>query len=127
MVKRYIVFAVISTLLNLISQYFTLLIFNGPLSLYVAIFNGTLVGLISKYFLDKKFVFDFNPIDKKNEATTFFFYTLTGIITTLLFWAVEITFDIIFEAETAKYIGAIIGLSIGYTIKFQLDKKFVFK
>jgi putative flippase GtrA len=127
MVKRYIVFAVISTLLNLIFQYFTLIIFNGPLSLYVAIFNGTLVGLISKYFLDKKFVFDFNPIDKKNDAKTFFFYTLTGIMTTLLFWAVEITFDIIFEGEIAKYIGAIIGLSIGYTIKFQLDKKFVFK
>jgi len=52
----YIIFAVISKLLNLIFQYFTLLIYYGFLSLYVAIFVGTLVGLISKYILDKKFV-----------------------------------------------------------------------
>ena len=123
----YILFAVISTILNLIFQYFTLLIYNGFLSLYIAMFMGTLVGLISKYILDKKFIFHFKPKNKKNDAKTFISYTLTGSITTLLFWGIEISFDSVFGGEVAKYIGAIIGLSLGYSIKYLLDKKFVFK
>ena len=123
----YILFAVISTILNLIFQYFTLLIYNGFLSLYVAMFMGTLVGLISKYILDKKFIFHFKPKNKKNDAKTFISYTLTGSFTTLLFWGIEISFDSVFGGEVAKYIGAIIGLSLGYSIKYLLDKKFVFK
>ena len=122
----YIIFAVISTLLNLIFQYFTSLIYNGFLSLYVAMFVGTLVGLISKYILDKKFIFQFKPKNKKNDAKTFISYTLTGGVTTLLFWVIEISFDNIFGGEVSRYIGAIIGLSLGYSIKYLLDKKFVF-
>lgn len=90
-------------------------------------FMGTLVGLISKYILDKKFIFHFKPKNKKNDAKTFISYTLTGSITTLLFWGIEISFDSVFGGEVAKYIGAIIGLSLGYSIKYLLDKKFVFK
>ena len=123
----YIIFAVISILLNLIFQYFTSLIYNGFLSLYVAMLVGTLVGLISKYTLDKKFIFHFKPINKKNDAKMFISYTLTGGFTTLLFWGIEISFVNIFGGEVARYIGAIVGLSLGYSIKYLLDKKFVFK
>ena len=90
-------------------------------------FVGTMVGLISKYILDKKFIFHFKPKNKKNDARTFISYTLTGVLTTLLFWGIEISFDNIFGGDVAKYIGAIIGLSLGYSIKYLLDKKFVFK
>ena len=124
--SMYIIFAVISTLLNLIFQYLTLLIYNGYLSLYIAMFMGTFVGLISKYILDKKFIFQFKPKNRMNDAKTFISYTLTGGATTLIFWVIEISFDNIFGGEVAKYIGAIIGLSLGYSIKYLLDKKFVF-
>ena len=127
MVRKYILFAAISTLINLLSQFIISLIYNGYFGLYIAIFVGTLAGLLSKYILDIKFIFYFKPSDKKKGAITFFSYTLTGIFTTLLFWAVEISFDILFGGEVAKYIGAIIGLSIGYLIKYQLDYKYVFK
>ena len=127
MIRKYIFFAAFSILLNLTFQHLTLLIYNGFLSLYVAIFIGTLVGLFSKYFFDKKFIFSFKSINKKNDIITFFSYTFTGIITTILFWGIEIIFHIIFESEIAKYVGAIIGLSLGYAIKYQLDKKYVFK
>ena len=50
-----------------------------------------------------------------------------GILTTIIFWVVEIGFDIIFKFDSAKYIGATIGLSIGYIAKYILDKNFVFK
>jgi putative flippase GtrA len=124
--SMYMIFAVISTLLNLIFQYLTLLIYNGYLSLYIAMFVGTFVGLISKYILDKKFIFQFKPKNRMNDAKTFISYTLTGGVTTLFFWVIEISFDNIFGGEVAKYIGAIIGLSLGYSIKYFLDKKFVF-
>ena len=50
-----------------------------------------------------------------------------GVFTTLIFWGFEITFDYIFNNENAKYAGAVIGLSIGYIVKYLLDKKFVFR
>lgn len=50
-----------------------------------------------------------------------------GVFTTFIFWGFEIGFDLIFKTEMAKYIGAVFGLSIGYIIKYFLDKKFVFK
>jgi len=49
-----------------------------------------------------------------------------GIITTLLFWGVELGFDYFFDHHLAKYAGAITGLSLGYLIKYHLDKRFVF-
>ncbi len=123
---RYALFAIISTLLNLAFQYISFQFYNGFASLYVAMFMGTLAGLIAKYVLDKKFIFYHTPIDKKDDAKKFILYTVMGILTTIIFWSTEIGFDILFESELAKYVGAIIGLSIGYVIKYFLDKKYVF-
>lgn len=50
-----------------------------------------------------------------------------GVFTTFIFWGVEISFDYFFKNNNAKYLGAVIGLSIGYLIKYFLDKNFVFK
>jgi putative flippase GtrA len=90
-------------------------------------FIGTLAGLILKYILDKKYIFFYATETKKEDGKKFLLYSLMGVFTTFIFWGVEIGFDYIFENEYAKYIGAIIGLSIGYVIKYFLDKKFVFK
>ena len=127
MAIRYIYFAVISTLVNLLFQYISFYFYNGILSLYVAMFFGTLSGLILKYILDKKYIFYHKPKNKKDDGKKFLLYSLMGVFTTLIFWGFEIGFDFLFESEIAKYIGAIIGLSIGYVVKYFLDKKFVFK
>lgn len=126
MVKNYILFAIVSTILNLISQFLFLFFYDGFLKLYFAILIGTLSGLICKYILDKVYIFKFKSADKINEVKTFISYSLTGVFTTLIFWGTEIFFDLIFKYDFAKYIGAIVGLTIGYIIKFILDKKFVF-
>lgn len=123
----YLLFALISTLLNLLTQYISTTVYVGIYSLYVSMFFGTLVGLLSKYLLDKNYIFNFTPKDKKKDFKTFILYTLTGVFTTLIFWGTEISFDIFWGSKVAKYIGAIIGLSIGYAIKYYLDKKYVFK
>jgi putative flippase GtrA len=123
----YALFAFISTVVNIAFQYLSFLVYSGCLSLYVAMFAGTVAGLILKYILDKKYIFFHKPKSKKDDGKKFFLYSLMGIFTTFIFWGFEIGFDYIYESQNAKYIGAVIGLSIGYVVKYFLDKKFVFK
>jgi len=124
---RYVVFAIISTVVNLAFQYLSFLLYDGVLSLYIAMFIGTLAGLILKYVLDKKYIFFHTPKSKKDDGKKFVLYSLMGVFTTFIFWGFEIAFDTLLAFENAKYLGAVIGLSIGYIVKYQLDKKFVFK
>lgn len=119
-------FAILSIGVNLLFQYLSLLIYAGFLSLYIAMVAGTLFGLITKYILDKKYIFYHTPKDKKDDTKKFMTYALMGVFTTIIFWGTEIFFDMLFTADYAKYLGAILGLSVGYVIKYFLDKKFVF-
>jgi peptidoglycan biosynthesis protein MviN/MurJ (putative lipid II flippase) len=124
---KYTAFAIIATLLNLLFQYLSLLVYQGTGSLYLAMAAGTLAGLVTKYILDKKFIFYHKPESKKNDAAKFFFYSLTGVFTTFIFWGTEILFDAMLDTEIAKYVGAVNGLAIGYVIKYILDKNYVFR
>lgn len=90
-------------------------------------FFGTLAGLVLKYILDKKYIFFHETKGAKDNTKKFMLYSLMGVFTTFIFWGFEIGFDYAFESENAKYLGAIIGLAIGYVVKYTLDKKFVFK
>lgn len=123
---KYTIFAVISTFFNLLFQYFSFLVYEGVAALYVAMFIGTLAGLVVKYILDKKFIFYHVVEDKKDDAKKFVLYSLMGVFTTIIFWGTEIIFDTLSQNPNAKYLGAVIGLSIGYVIKYFLDKKYVF-
>ena len=87
---------------------------------------GTGVGLITKYTLDKRHIFAFKTENLAHDGKLFYLYSLMGILTTALFWAVEYGFQWIFNAELMRYIGGAIGLIMGYLIKYRLDKKFVF-
>lgn len=127
LVLKYSFFALIATIINLFTQFISLAIYSQDFSLYIAMFFGTLTGLIAKYILDKKYIFYYVVKDKKEDSQKFILYSIMGVFTTLIFWGFEIGFDYIFDSEIAKYIGAIIGLSIGYITKYFLDKKFVFK
>ncbi|MBL4773746.1 MAG: GtrA family protein [Alcanivoracaceae bacterium] len=126
MVTKYIIFAGISTVINLLFQYLSFMFYSGDAHLYIAIFMGTLAGLVVKYILDKNFIFYHVPKDRSDDAQKFMMYTFMGFFTTIIFWATEILFDYYFKHSISKYIGAVVGLSIGYVIKYFLDKKFVF-
>ena len=108
---RHVIFAVVSTIVNLAFQYISFFIYGGNFSLYFAMFNGTLSGLVVKYILDKKFIFYHKPKSKKDDSKKFILYSLMGIFTTIIFWGFEIVFDKLWDM---KHIGAIVGLSIGY-------------
>lgn len=124
---KYSAFAGIAILVNLVFQKISSLIYTAQYELYVAMFVGTLAGLIVKYILDKNFIFYEQSANKKQVGKTFILYSMTGVFTTLLFWGMEILFENMFEDENARYLGAIIGLGLGYLCKYYLDKYFVFK
>ena len=124
MILRYVIFAIISIAVNLLAQCFVLIFVDV---LYIAMFFGTFGGLITKYFLDKKFIFYYRSKNKIDDSKNFFMYSFFGIFTTLVFWGFEISFDTVFKSDFAKYTGALLGLIIGYISKYFLDKNFVFK
>ena len=122
----YCIFASISTLINIGSQILFLLIYNGFFAIQISIFVGTLIGLPLRYYLEKRFIYSFESESVMHDSKLFFLYTLMAIFTTLIFWATEWVFHILFDGDLMRYLGAAIGLSTGYLIKYRLDKCFVF-
>lgn len=128
LVIKYALFAAISTLINLATQWLVLTATDSSaaLWLFLALFAGTATGLVAKYVLDKRWIFYYQTTGAKDDAQRFSLYTLMGMITTAIFWGSELGFHYLLDEAYAKYLGGAIGLSIGYYIKYQLDKRFVF-
>lgn len=124
---RYIIFAFIATAINLTLQFIILLIYHGCCSLYIALFLSTLSGLIIKYELDKRWIFYTTPSSQSDNLKKFSLYSFMGIFTTIIFWGFEIAFDYFMQTPSSKFIGGLIGLTLGYIIKYYLDKKYVFQ
>ena len=49
-----------------------------------------------------------------------------GVFTSAIFWGTEYAFHLIFAGDFMRYVGGVLGLTIGYYVKYQLDKRFVF-
>lgn len=126
LVLRYTLFAVIATVVNLMVQELSLLVYSDRFALYVAILAGTLAGLYTKFILDKRYIFSFQTEGLGEHGKHFLLYSLMGVFTTVIFWGMELGFEFIFETRLMRYVGAVLGLSIGYWVKYQLDKRFVF-
>ncbi len=128
LVFRYVAFAVIATLANLGTQRLVFWAFgDSAVWFLVAMAAGTGVGLVLKFVADAIWIFDAAPVSVRQGGGQFLLYTLTGVVTTLLFWVTETVAWVWFETDTAREIGAVLGLAMGYTLKFQLDKRFVFR
>ncbi len=131
----YTLFAVLSTLLNIGTQMASLriLLVAGLPSLLghrydleLAMLSGTAVGLLFKYVMDKRYIFAFETEDVLHEGRTMLLYGLMGVFTTLEFWVVELLFNHFLAFAGARYVGACLGLALGYWLKYQLDQRFVF-
>ncbi|MDG2140207.1 MAG: GtrA family protein [Gammaproteobacteria bacterium] len=124
---RYGIFALIAIGANVITQEASIRIYSGSsYTILLSILNGTVIGLLVKYNLDKRHIFNFYPTSTLDDFKVFLTYAATGIVTTLIFWTTEIGFQIVYESKSMRYTGAIIGLTIGYTVKYFLDYHFVF-
>jgi putative flippase GtrA len=122
----YSLFAGLSTVVNTGSQMLSMLIYSGTYAVEISIFIGTLAGLPLRYFLEKRYIFSFESKNIKHDGQLFILYSFMGVFTTAIFWGTEYAFHLIFTTDVMRYIGGVLGLSIGYYIKYQLDKRFVF-
>lgn len=122
----YSLFAAISTAINIGSQMLCIWVYRGPFHVEFSILVGTAMGLPLRYYLEKRFIFDFTSKNLFHDGKLFVFYSAMGVITTLIFWAAEYALHLIFHTDFMRYLGGVIGLTIGFYVKFQLDKKYVF-
>lgn len=126
LILRYTSFAIIATLANLLAQRLVLSIDNNAAGFVAALGVGTLVGLAIKFYLDKHWIFFDKSKGIRSNGKQFILYSIMGIVTTLIFWGTETAFWLIWKSDLLREIGAIIGLAIGYIVKYNLDRRFVF-
>ena len=124
-------FAVISTIANLGAQWVVHQILppdagSPGLAYWGALAFGTGVGLVVKYVLDKRWIFFDRSSGVAAHSKRFSLYTLMGVFTTVIFWGTQTAFFMIWESETMLYIGGALGLAIGYVVKYNLDRRYVF-
>jgi len=124
---NYTIFAIIATIANIGGQEISLRIYSDDYSILLSVFVGTGVGLVTKYLLDKKYIFQYKTKNAAHDGHTFMLYTIMGLATTTIFWGFEFGFEYLFHDKTMRYLGGVIGLAIGYWIKYLLDKRYVFK
>ena len=123
----YALFAGVSTAANIGAQALVVRAAHFDHTIALSVLVGTGVGLVIKYLLDKRYIFRYRTRNAKHDGRTFLLYTLMGVATTGIFWGVEFGFQAVFGTHAMRYLGGVIGLAIGYTAKYQLDKRFVFR
>jgi putative flippase GtrA len=131
-VARYILLCAIAMVTNLGMQaaLSLVLVHEGVeerVRLLLALSGGTMAGLVIKYILDKRYIFFDHSRGLSSHAKKFSIYTAMGLITTAIFWISEAIVFLIIPTTTGLLIGGGIGLSIGYVIKYHLDRRFVFE
>ena len=85
-----------------------------------------MVGLVLKYILDKRWIFYDISIGVEMNKKKFTLYSAMGIFTTIIFWGTETVFWVVWQTDMMRELGAIIGLSVGYVVKYRLDSRYVF-
>jgi putative flippase GtrA len=126
LILRYVAFAILATFANLGTQRLVLLSGDTQLVFALAVVVGTAAGLVVKYILDKRWIFADRTTGVREHGRKFSLYTAMGLITTAIFWASETAFWLIWNTHEAREIGAVLGLAVGYVVKYQLDRRFVF-
>ncbi len=124
---NYAIFALIATAANIGAQDLVMRTYSGAFDILASVVVGTVVGLVVKYVLDKRYIFRFRARSVAHDTLTFVLYTVMGLATTVIFWGFEFGFQHIFETKEMRYLGGVIGLAIGYLTKYHLDKRYVFR
>ena len=122
----YTLFAAFSTAMNIGAQMLSMWTYTGLYAIEISILVGTAAGLPLRYFLEKRYIFAFQSKSMAHDGQLFVLYSLMGVFTTVIFWGVEYAFYLTFATDTMRYVGGVIGLAIGFYVKYQLDKNFVF-
>lgn len=135
----YIIFAVLAALLNYLIQV-TVEYFCGISgvtfltdSFYkninpafvIKLFSATIGAFAFKFIADKLLIFKVNRTNAvQSDVFMIILYTLFAVFTTVIFWGTQFVFRLFTEYE---YAGMVVGLAIGYTVKYFMDRRFVFQ
>jgi len=122
----YTLFAALSTVINIGSQMLSIWLYKGLYLIEISILVGTAAGLPLRYVLEKRYIFAFTSNNLAHDGKLFIFYCAMGVITTLIFWGTEYASHLIYDTDLMRYAGGVVGLAVGFYIKYQLDKKYVF-
>lgn len=126
LVLRYGAFAVLATLANLGAQRAVLLAGDDAVRIAAAMLAGTAVGLVVKYLLDKRWIFYDATRGARDTGRQFGLYSAMGLVTTAIFWASQTGFWLTFGTHAARELGAVLGLTVGYVVKYRLDRAYIF-
>lgn len=119
-------FAILAIVANLLVQRAVLGFGDNAVVFAVAVGAGTLTGLVLKYVLDKRWIFADFSTGIASHGRKFGLYATMGISTTLIFWGTETAFWLIWRSDAMRELGAVLGLVVGYVVKYWLDSRFVF-
>ena len=125
MIIRYLILCFFAIFLNIVSQQIFLLFFAGPYSIEISILIGTIMTFFLRFYLEKNFVFLKDKFSFKTESMLYMYF-VSSIFTTLIFWIFEYSFHLFFDTDFLRYIGATIGLLVGFYIKYKIDKGLTF-
>jgi len=123
---NYVGFALIATAANIGTQDLFIRAYSSDFAILASVMVGTGVGLVVKYMLDKRYIFRFQARSVVHDTQTFALYTVMGMVTTIVFWGFELGFHHVFKTKEMRYFGGVMGLAIGYLVKYHLDKRYVF-
>lgn len=89
---------------------------------------GTVAGFVFKFVVDKLVIFgegaaSFQDVGRTGRQVVLYFGF--ALITTAIFWGTELSFKVLFSGDV-YLVGGVLGLAVGYTLKFLLDRTFVF-
>lgn len=126
MIVLYVFFVMIAITVNLMTQAFVIAVYAGAYVVELSILAGTGTGLLVKYVLDKRHIFEYTSESLVHDGRLFVLYSFMGLFTTALFWGVEYAFQWLWGTNAMRYLGGAIGLTLGYFIKYRLDKHYVF-
>lgn len=122
----YVLFAAVSIAVNLGMQAAFLQWYRGWRAIELSILIGTTAGLPLRYVLDKRHIFGFTSDNLRHDGRLFVLYTAMSVITTIIFWSTEYAFHRLFGTDAMRYLGGVLGLSLGFIVKYRLDRRFVF-
>lgn len=126
LILRYASFAAVATVANLAVQRLILVYGTTAGYMTLAIVAGTLVGLMIKYVLDKRWIFYDTATGVAAHGQKFTLYAGMGLVTTSFFWGAEAGFWMVLHTDAMRELGAMLGLLVGYVVKYNLDRRFVF-
>ncbi len=122
----YAAFVGVGIVTNLGIQMMVAAAMTTSVEIYLGMGLGALGSMVVKFHLDRRYIFSCGPGSWRQKGRQFAFYSLFGVVNILCFWTAELTFHFLFQPDAMRYLGAFLGLAVGHSLKYRIDKHLVF-